>query len=1440
MKGKRLGVAAAVFAGIVLMGMLLCARTASFMEMAGATAAQKASELLGVPVELGSIEPESFHSIVIKDIAVYDKQAECIARAGEARVSFCLLSVLKGDPAGAVEDVLLKRVEANLVEREGGTWNLEDIETEGGGENTFRGKVRLEDGTVRGRARGKEIVLENTEASLDMADYPVMKATLSTENQGARLRASGTVSEERQIATAEVENVDLAHYLPLVPEGLIPDNVKIVSGEIPKAKAAFLRQYGILSFSGQAEYQKGAVQVEGTEIENIHGFSTFTDSEIMLFTDAESHGQAAHVHGKLRWDTGVPYMDLHAESEAFDPGAVLPSIPFRGAVGFRAHVTGSFANPSVEGDFRVESGEMEGIRIGNASAHVYFADNALYLQQVSASVFGGKASGEGELRLDDMSYAAHLKAESLDASYLADYVPGVSGRLDADLAASGTGTELEGMSLYGSARARNAFYRELPITDLSASFYAKGKDITIDYLSLQMPNRSDIGLEGTIKGGSELDLSFYGGHVDLSLLANLVPQADITGWGDFRGTVRGSLENPRIGMDLSCLRGTLLKQPFDTLKASLGGSLDGIGIKEFFMERNGKEVWKVEGYVGLAGEKRVDLRADTVGARMEDIAALVAPDQPITGNVDNTIRITGTLDRPSVTGYIHMYRGSYRGMLVIGVDGDYFLEGDKVRLQDARVRTPMIDMDVSGTVDYKTKQLDMELSVYDIDMKRLEHQFPYEVSGHGTFTGRASGTLEQPVFQGTLEASEFILNGQSITDVHGQVLYAQEELQLKNFGFRQMEGSYGLNAGIGLESHALSGEASVQNADIGALIAILNQKGDKVKGQLNADAILGGTLELPVVRVSGSIPSGEIAGYDVHGTVLKASLVRRVLTVEKLSGEQGTAGHFDALATINLDGPVQGMISAYNLEMGLFTKLAGIETNVVGLADVEARFGDVLENPSAEVSVTARDGGIKGSTFDTLTGSFALKNGLIDVKELVVQKNVAEHNYQASARGIVPLRALYADSGEELNDYEQIKLKLTLDQADLSLIPILSSHIDWALGETQGNVEITGTLAHPMVNGTFAVPDGSMKIKELETPVTDMKLLLNFHGSSVELEEFSGKMGTGTYRMVGSLSYSGTGVTQYDLDVVLDKLDVESSFYRGPLSGHFHLGEGEVTPLPGRKVVLPKLSGNLQVEHCMVSLPSIPESEGEMPDMLLDVSLDLGKKVHFYQGHLYDMYLEGSAHFEGSTRYPKTSGTISVRRGGTFTYLKTVFDIRTAEIQFNQVDSFMPSISFFADARLGRTKVYLWANGPLGSDRMKLRLMSSPEMSQTEIIQLLTFRGASKDDLAMGDLLLTGLQMSVLSDLENTMREFLYLDVFTISKGSGSSFGNNRNDNDYYSLTIGKYIGEKTLLKYTRGFGEGSGKQRFGITYDITDRIGLTLERKGKENIIGVETRIKF
>lgn len=1447
MKRKTIGILAAVL-GIVFLGLAglwYYMQTSAFMETAGQTAASTASEMLGVRIDVGSIEVKSLRTLEVHDVAVYDKQAEIIARADKAQVTYRLLSALSA-PAEAVKEVTVSDVEAVIAQRDDGSWNFEDLISKTPGGQKFHGMVRVENGRVIGRMQGKELTLEKVNGSLDMADYPVMKAEVSGENQGTQVEASGTFDEDRQIVNAKINNMDLGSYLGLVPDGLIPQDVSITGGKVETAQIHAFRNGGKLSFTGDADFADGAVHIMETDVTGIKGHAAFTDAEALVSVEADADGQHAKAHGKIRFDTGDPYLDLTASSESFDPSRILKNLPYQGAASFDVKVRGTFKNPSIEGQVKVAEGSAMDIPFQNLSAKVRYQDQNVFVKDMRVQVFGGKAEGEAAIAADNLSYTAHVKATGIDMGLLSEIVPQasvVTGKATADVGISGVGTSLEQLQAYGSAKLENGTYGALPIENINTSFYLAGDNLQLDFLSINLPNHSRLAAEGTITGlltSPKLDLTYYGAHFDLSLLQKVEPNADVTGLSDFKGTVQGDLANPQVAVKFSGLKGTLFKQPFDSLKLKASGSLDGVNIDDFLMEKDGKEVWRVAGSIGFTGERKLNLQIDTMGARMEDIAALVAPDQPITGNVDNIIKFTGTLDNPKGVGYIHFYRGSYRGVLLSGMDGDYFLEDGVVRLQDFHAYSPMVDMILNGTID-QNRNLSMKVEAKDIDLKRIEHKLPYEVSGHGTFKGYIKGNVDRPEFYGLLDAPDIVLNAQEIKNLHGMVKYRNGNVDIDQFGFEQNGGTYDAVASINTETKAITGEVVVQNADVNAITALLNQKNDLVQGRLNCSATLAGNVDNPQVAVYGSMPKGTVGGYDVHDVDIDIQLADQVVAVKKIEGKQGSNGLFSLSGTAGLaaEQPLQGKLSASDLEMGMFAKAAGIQANVIGTADIEATFGGVVPNPSADVTISGHNGGVQGSTFDNLNGVFHLKNGLITVDTLTVQKVTGVKTYQASAKGIIPSRALFADKNEQLDDIEQIQLTVSLDQADLSLLPTVSKQVDWAVGATTGNLKIHGTLAHPLVDGTVGLTNGAVKWKMLEKPMTDMNAKITFAGSKVTVQDFSGKMGEGTYSLTGFVLLDGVSPDKYDFTLKADKLDIQSDLFRGPITGEIHVFD---TDFYGRH--MPKISGTVDFQNCMVSVPAIPDGDSDLPDAVLDVQVNVGDKVHFYSSYLYDLYLGGQFHIGGIVSHPKMSGSLQVKRGGTINYLKTEFKIREGLATFDQVASFLPSIDFFADTRLTQAKVFLSAKGPL--DKMEIKLTSSPEMSQTQIIQLLTLRDAYKNgqkNMNAGDMLSVGIQMSFLSEVEDILRDFLFLDQFTISRGSGSIYDRHDLENETnkydFNVQMGKYISDRVMVKYTRSLG-GQNVNRYGLQYDFNDKLGLTFDREGSGYIVGLEARMSF
>ncbi len=1414
-------------------------RTNVYVEEVAKLLSKQASEMFGVSVAIDSVRVASLHTICIEGIRVQDNVGQEIASAVYAEVEFRLFAALASSPAAAVSRVHIVEPQIFLKKQEDGRWNVADLMQDDVQASDFHGKVSVQDGRANIDLDGNVIALADLAAVFDFADDALIAVEAEAKSKGAPLHVKGDLSQTRQALDIMGEHIEAMDYIAFLPSGTLLEEIKPQALHIDEAKIQLVSEKDDTSLTGEVRFSKAKALVYATKVEASQGLLLFTKKEARVFLRALANDQPASIHGKIAWQEEEPTFNFVVDSASFDPSAILEKSPFVGKVRLLASVYGTKSDLKIDGSFEAAKAMLYGQPLTGVKVNALFADGYL-TANASLEALGGTAEGQGIFRAADGLYSAHIKAQDLIGEQIAALLPveeiSLQGSCGADVMLEGKGTDVDGLLVYGTFIGEGALFRGVKIDQFSTSFFKQDSKLHLDNLQLSFTDGGAFVLEGDVEK-EDLDLRFYGTALPLSLVDNFLEDAKGSGTLEIAGTMRGAPANPLLEADVEGAAGSLFSQPFDTFHASVHGRADNVVIERFLVEHGGKETWIAEGSIGFVGDRHIDLRVDAVSARMEDVAAFLAPTLPITGNVDNTIRFTGTLDNPSAVGYIHFYRGSYDGYILSGMDGDYYLENGVLRLQDFHIFSPLVDVDLNGTIS-KESVLDLYADVHDVSFDRLASKLPYPVSGHGTFAGHIGGTFDTPQFVGVLDAKTLQFNGQTIEAMHGEVRTSEHMLHLENIGFEQNGGSYTMKCQTNRKTQALDGILRVENGDVYALLAILNLKNEILEGRLDGTISLAGTLENPLVGLNAVVKEGKASGYDIKDLVFDVKLSDHVVTINELHASQGE-GVFAAKGKIPLDGKeMDAQFAANGIAAGMLTKAAGVVGDVRGTLDLAVQFSGTVEKPQANASVEMKNGGIGVSTFDELTGLLTLTDGVINIQQLIMQKNVGAHTYSASAKGKMPVKSLLATPDAWLDAPEQLDLTVSLNHADLSLLPILLPSVDWAFGQTKGKVRVTGTLLRPHFMGEISLTDGALKLKEIHMPVTEMNARLRFGGASVFLEDCTGKMGEGSYSIKGKTAFLGGRLKDYELSIKADDLAIVSNFYNGPLTAHFSIEEGEIE---GKNI--PKLTGQIDIHRATLSIPSIPDTEGELPEMLLDVSCTLGDRVRFFSPSLYDMRLAGSFHYGGTTQRIVPAGTITVERG-TISYNKTRFTIKDGEAYFNQLGSFLPSLILEADARFGKMRIFLHAKGPIGA--MDTRLTSMPELSEAEILRLLTFQTADlKSEQALTSLLSFGLSMTLLGDLEANVQNALGLDEFsiagedvTITDQAGTKSGE-RDRRLEYNLEIGKYLNDKIMLRYKQGIGNKG--REFGVRYDFNDRMSLYWNRdEDARSVVGLEARLKF
>lgn len=1415
-----------------LLGSFWYIKSQDFTHRAARLAAEEAANLLQANIQIDAVEVKAVNELLVNGIVVYDGQGEKLLEAEQAAVHFKPTALFGSQPLQAVSEVVVQHPQVKLMQRPDGSWNYQDlISGEKKQKSDFVGVLRLEDGELDAAATAGRLEISNIDGTADFSRFPSVRIKGTFTQRDAQAEVSGAVGGEDQTFNLQGENFAVEDYLPFIPAEKLR-NISIKKGRVTKADVSFSRQ------GSDPISVNGEVQLDGTEIEymdkkaeDIKALLVFSEKELQLFARGNIEEQPLSVHGKVHLDTEEPWLEVVAESDEFNPERIFSQSPFSGAVAFTADISGTFSQPQVHGVFKVKSGLIYGYPLQAAQVKASFKDNLLVIDEMTANVFGGKIWLAGELDARDMKYTARVKAENIKVEELPSSLNGISGLLSADLGINGKGEDLSTAEIYGMATLHAGSYQGIGVEQAEVSFYKQGESVRLDALSMTTSD-GRLSLAGTVEG-TKLDLECRALNFDLQQLAQVAPAADLSGRADVQAKVYGDIGNPVIEAEFSAENGNVFKQPYAYLSGRAAGSLEGLKIDDFRMENKGRIVHSGHGVIGVTGDRKIDFVVETKGARMEDLAALLMPGQPITGNVDNVLQITGSLDDPQLQGRVHFYEGSYHGMLLTGADGTYSRHDGRLQLEDFSVASPFVTMHFHGTMDAE-ENINFLVKADDIHLDKVNTRLPYPVSGTASFSGTLSGTLSSPVFGGSLEAKELVLNGQKIVDAGGRIEYRNDILYLKDVAFRQNGGAFAMTALLG--DSGAQGSITAKRADVNALLAIANYKNDILQGHLDGKISFGGTFANPVASMEGVIATGTLKGYPLSNINIDVSLADHVLHLNRFYGEQGV-GKVAAQGTLEReDGTLSGRISAQDIDAGLLSTLTNMSADLKGTLNLDAQLGGTIENPAADISIDVINGGVGMATFDSLTVLTNLKNGIITVDQALMKKG----EYKASAYGIIPLKALQSKPWEMPDDYEQIQLQIGLDHADLSILPLLSKDVDWGIGPLSGRILITGTLAHPFFNGGIQTSGGALKLKALKNPLQDIDVDIAFKNEQMLVNRFSGSMGGGTYNLTGSTLITGGGFAEYNFQLNVDKLGVDCDFYQGPLTGQLILGSGDFY---GHR--LPRLSGNIDIREATLSIPALPDTKTSLPNMIVDVGVNVGEKVRLYSSMLYDLTLRGSAHFGGTTRYPQSSGTIEVTRGK-INYLKTVFDVREGTAYFNQVNSFLPMIHLSADTKIDRSRIYFNLDGPV--DKMTTKLSSDSNMSDSEILQLLTLRsnyragGTTENSSELANIVDIGLRMSFLSAVDSIVRNAMQVDEFNIVRDTTQVLSEETgvsSNKEVYNVEIGKYISDKYMLKYTQGIGYN--KNKVTVQYDVNDRIGLTGSvDSNNKYIMGIEARFKF
>ena len=1382
----------------------------------------------------GTVSYSSFHigwdgSVQMKDLVVDDAKGQHVLTADVLTVSIQWLKVLQY-PFGQVSpDALLGTItvtspHVNVVQDEQGQWNVLQLvkERESDSPSQFSGLLRLEKGSISlflPQAEPLQLSDVNVTVLGDggrMLDG-VVDAQLGKDHIHSKLQWALDDSGNRSFYV-ETPHLDIA---PIVSRISLPSAVSSMTGELTDMALTVTQRGGFWYGEGGLSFQNVGTAIQdyrltsGKGTVQIHGDVLFLDGIEANVNDEHlrMNGTVHHVFDEdptLHVKVGLKEWNL----------ASFGQLPLTGTITADALLTGPVSNVKASGDVEVRDIAYEGITVNRGKAHLSYGDQVIHVRDAELSTQGGTVTGTGSYHMDTEDFSAQVEVQGVSLYGLPlEGLPSVHGTVNGSLTIEGGQGSIS--QINGSVHGHNIGYQSILVDALDASVFWDGTELVVPYLNGTWGRGTFTG-SGRLGNGT-FGINLHGTNIGLEQFNEWSPKP-LGGTVSLEANLQGSLENPTGTVMIAGETLSYGTTKFDRAFVKTKLEDTTLHILEGDLEYR-KSTYDLDGFIQLDGEQTIDIKGFAKDVRIEDVLPNFT-DIPMTGWLNTDVHVQGTVQRPQIEGHLKAWDGSVYGKLFSSIEGAY-------TYHDGHLHLPRLDISTYGSSiivdgDIQDKQLDINFVGDAVPIEPFVRDAGLNIVGYVGAEGHLGGTVDAPIFEGNVQSDTMQVKDTTLHDITGSVYITPQVVHLQGLTFTGSGTSrYEVKGGVQLENpKRLFGYVHVKDGDLHQLLALTNAQVPDVNGKLQATIELGGTSDSPRLDVKGTLEDTTIRDEVVGTATLDLGYGGRTIDIRtfKLPIKEGL---IVGKGKADLDGSTDIQLVASKVPVQTVLPLVTKNVNAQGNWNFIINVHGLSKSPKVEFSSEVEQAVINGISLDQLSILGTMEDQVVNIQQGMIKKS----DSSIKVRGKLPLGAFVTNEYVADDVNKQFDVYVDMNEANLSALPLMFKEVQSADGAIHGVVHVTGNLSNILANGTVELANGSMQLQSLKKPVTQLKGQLAFRGNHVDITG-STTMGKGNAGLSGNIGWMGSGITSYYGALQMKGIEIGHAFYTGPLDGELYIVD---------KQDMPTLVGNIILHDVVASIPLTLESSDTSIPLGLDLTIDAKDNVRLYNPLLYDMFLQGKVKFEGTVGEPKASGKLSVNKGHV-KYLKNRFKITEGQAKF-VTGSIIPELNVRSMANVKNYRISLQAEGP--ATQMRLKLTSEPNLSERQIISLLTFgrnvgnaSGVTSEDA--NALLTSSLQSLAFGYIEDVLQDTLGLDLVNITTGSlDGKDSRDLQEKNNFNVTIGKYVVPDLMVTLTRGL--KNDHVSYGFQYDINRSISATgwINNENKR-YLGAQWRYRF
>jgi translocation and assembly module TamB len=505
----------------------------------------------------------------------------------------------------------------------------------------------------------------------------------------------------------------------------------------------------------------------------------------------------------------------------------------------------------------------------------------------------------------------------------------------------------------------------------------------------------------------------------------------------------------------------------------------------------------------------------------------------------------------------------------------------------------------------------------------------YDLHGSAEFTGKVSGAVKDPHFEGLLAASNLQIEGTTWRTLQGRVGADAHSVQIQDGSLLgQAKERVRFDGGIKLINWSvdpaapLSLHASVQNVSA-AEAQRLGRTSYPVTGLLSGELSLSGSERSPAGRGHVELVQGVVWNEPVNAFSVDFDADRQ--SVHVTSTVRAPAGAVTAKATYDLGSrryQVQGQTQ--NLKLEQVHILQQRQDSVSGQLTAEVSGSGTLDDPQLSGRAQIPSLGVRGETFAGVDAQVTVRN-----KHADLSLHSAINQNQLQVKGGVELTGAYPAT-------------IALDTGSVEIGPLLDKFAPGGAQGATGQMEIHATLNGPLnepaqIQAHAEIPSIRLRTKSIDL-ASAKPIKLDYRAGVLQVDSAELK-GNGTdIRVSGSLPVQGAGDMNLSANGTLD-LGLLQDWTGG---GHSS-GQVDVELTAKGKKTEPVIQGRVRIANAVYTSDSLPVGiESLNGDISIDGNrLQIAKLSGTAGGGTVSV--SGSATYGNNTSFNLALGATSVR-----------------------------------------------------------------------------------------------------------------------------------------------------------------------------------------------------